>query len=128
MIVRSIADVEKTPFFVHFGNGTSHRLLTEADKMGFTVCLTTVSAGTSSELEYKNHLEACYCIAGRGEVVEMDGTRHVIEPGVIYALDQNDRHHMIAGPDADMVLISVFNPALAGTEVHNLKDGASSSY
>ncbi|MDQ0123976.1 hypothetical protein J2W17_002924 [Pseudomonas lini] len=31
MFVRSIRDVEKTDFFVEWGSGTSHRLLTEQD-------------------------------------------------------------------------------------------------
>ena len=68
MFVRSLNDVEATENYVHWGNGTSHRLLTEKDKMGFTVCHTIVRAGTQSELHYRNHLEACYCIDGEGEV------------------------------------------------------------
>lgn len=42
MFVRSLNDVEKTDYFVDWGNGTSHRMLTEADGMGFTVCHTVV--------------------------------------------------------------------------------------
>ncbi|TGT57809.1 L-ectoine synthase, partial [Mesorhizobium sp. M2E.F.Ca.ET.166.01.1.1] len=40
MFTRQLADVEKTDFFVDWGNGTSHRLLTSQDGMGFTVCHT----------------------------------------------------------------------------------------
>ena len=34
MFTRQLADVEKSDFFVNWGNGTSHRLLTQQDGMG----------------------------------------------------------------------------------------------
>ena len=43
MFIRELKDIENTDFFVHWGNGTSHRLLTEKDGMGFTVCHTKVN-------------------------------------------------------------------------------------
>lgn len=76
---------------VEWGGGTSDRLLVEKDGMGFAVCHTIVKQGTSSKLEYRNHLEACYCISGSGQVVEKDGTVHEITPGTIYVLDEHDR-------------------------------------
>ncbi|TFH98631.1 ectoine synthase, partial [Micrococcus lylae] len=51
---------------VEWGGGTSDRLLVEKDNMGFAVCHTIVKQGTASKLEYRNHLEACYCISGSG--------------------------------------------------------------
>jgi L-ectoine synthase len=128
MIVRSLKDVEQTSNFVSYGNGTSHRLLTGSDGMGFSVCHTVVKAGTKSHLQYDNHLEACYCIAGAGETEVADGTIHPIEVGTIYALDKHDRHFMRAHAGADMVLVSVFNPALTGTETHNLSGEGASGY
>jgi L-ectoine synthase len=128
MLVRQLSDIEKTNFFVDWGNGTSHRLLTTHDQMGFTVCHTVVRAGSESRLQYRRHLEACYCIAGFGEVEDMNGSVHRIQPGTIYALDDHDEHYLRAGPDEDLVLVSVFNPPLAGTERHNLADGAGSAY
>lgn len=128
MFTRSLADVEKTECFVEWGRGTSHRMLTAADGLGFTVCHTVVRAGTSSLLEYRNHLEACYCIAGSGNVEDMDGTVYPVTPGVIYVLDKHDRHWLRADPDVDLVLVSVFTPALTGTEVHDLDDPDGSAY
>lgn len=128
MIVRSLKDVEQTPHFVDFGNGTSHRLLTAADGMDFTICHTVVKGGTRSHLEYKNHLEACYCIAGSGEVETADGTRHTIEVGTVYALNEHDRHYMRAFEGEDMVLVSVFTPALTGIENHTLSEDGASGY
>jgi len=122
MFVRTLSDVEETDFFVDWGNGTSHRLLTEHDKMGFTICHTVVKAGTESRLQYRNHLEACYCIAGSGSVCSLDGTSHKITPGTIYVLDQHDDHFLCADLKTDMVLVSVFNPPLKGTERHVLNE------
>jgi L-ectoine synthase len=128
MLVRQLSDVEKTNFCVDWGNGTSHRLLTMHDRMGFTVCHTVVRAGSESRLQYRRHLEACYCIAGSGEVEDMAGRVHRIGPGTIYALDDHDEHYLRADAGGDLILVSVFNPPLAGTERHNLADSLGSAY
>ena len=114
---------------VEWGNGTSHRFLLEADRMGFTLCHTVVRAGTKSMLQYRRHLEACYCVAGRGSVVSRDdGTIHELRPGVLYALDEHDAHFLIAAPEGDLELISVFNPPLRGDERHRLDSDEFSQY
>jgi len=118
VIVRAKTDVP----CVEWGNGQSYRLLVQRDNMGFSVAHTVVRAGTKSPLRYLRHFEACYCIAGHGEVVTVDGTTHPVRPGVLYALDQHDPHFLIAAPDTDLELISVFNPPLHGDERHNLGD------
>ncbi|AUO23395.1 MULTISPECIES: ectoine synthase [Pseudomonas] len=128
MFVRHKSDIENTAHFVEWGAGTSHRLLTEKDGMGYTVCHTVVRAGTESLLQYRNHLEACYCIAGEGEVEDMDGNVYPIRPGDIYALDQHDCHYLRGGKEQDLVLVSVFNPPLKGDERHNLTDKSGSGY
>jgi L-ectoine synthase len=96
--------------------------------MGFTVCHTVVRAGSESVLEYRNHLEACYCIAGEGEIEDMDGNVLPIRPGDIYVLDKHDKHYLRGGESTDLILVSVFNPPLKGTEVHNVKDKGGSAY
>ncbi|KIC11209.1 ectoine synthase [Leisingera sp. ANG-M1] len=128
MIIRRKEDIESTDRHVHWGNGTSHRMLVAEDGMGFTVCHTIVHAGTSTRLQYNNHLEACYCIAGTGWVEEADGVRHAIETGTLYALDQHDDHILTAGPGADLVLVSVFNPPLTGQETHDPEQDGPSGY
>lgn len=124
MIVRSITDVVP----VEWGNGTSHRLLTKADGMDFTVAETLVRKGTSSALQYRRHLEACYCIGGSGEILTADGERFKITEGVLYALDRHDAHHLIASNYEDLRLISVFSPALHGDEKHTLSADGYSQY
>ncbi|GGQ86171.1 ectoine synthase [Couchioplanes azureus] len=124
MIIRSW---DKVPN-VDWGNGTSRRFLLAADGLGFTITDTTVTAGTKSRLEYRRHLEACYCIEGRGEVVDIDGNSHALEPGVLYALDAHDPHFLVASPEEDLRLVCVFSPALQGDERHNLDGDGFSQY
>jgi L-ectoine synthase len=124
MIVLSKSEVP----CVDWGNGLSYRFLLSKHGMGFTVAHTVVRAGTKSPLQYRRHLESCYCVRGVGEVVTTDGVVHRIEPGVLYALDQHDAHFLIAGPDQDLELISVFNPPLTGDERHNLDSDEFSEY
>jgi L-ectoine synthase len=116
MIVRHLDEVKT----VEWGNGLSRRFLLEADGLGYTVTDTIVWKGTKSRLEYKNHLESCYCIEGRGMVVEMDGTEHLITPGTIYSLNEHDCHDLLASADEDLRLVCVFTPPLAGDEAHRL--------
>jgi L-ectoine synthase len=124
MIVRGIEEAKT----VEWGNGLSRRFLTAADGMGYTLTDTIVNAGTKSRLEYRNHLEACYCVEGEGEVVDMAGNSYPITPGVMYALDDHDPHFLIAAPHCDLRLICMFTPALRGDEVHSLDEAHSSAY
>lgn len=125
MIVRGRGDVK----VVDWGNGTSYRYLLEPDRMGFSLCHTIVRAGTKSLLQYRRHLEACYCIAGRGWVVTAtDSVSHDLRPGVMYALDAHDAHFLVAAHEADLELVSVFNPPLRGDERHRLTADEFSEY
>ncbi|MDP2343974.1 MAG: ectoine synthase [Deltaproteobacteria bacterium] len=123
MIVRSVKDTEGTERDVFWGNGRSRRLLLQRDEMGFAMMETTVNAGSESHLQYRNHLEACLCISGRGEV-ECNGVKYPLEPGVMYALDKHDAHVLRA--IETMKLISVFCPAIVGGETHDLNRPGSS--
>ena len=76
MLIRKLDEVKT----VEWGNGLSRRFLLEADGMGYTVTDTIVKAGTKSLLEYKNHLEACYCIEGSGSV-DRDGRHRARDRG-----------------------------------------------
>ena len=118
MLIRKLDEVKT----VNWGNGLSRRFLLEDDGMGYTVTDTIVNKGTKSLIEYKNHLEACYCIEGRGSVIEMDGTEHVIEPGTMYALDKRDAHYLLASDDEDLRLVCMFTPALKGDEAHRFEE------
>lgn len=99
---------------------TSLRLLVRSDGMGFSMTETEVLPGAMLRLEYKHHVEACYCIGGAGTVIEVgSGARHDITAGVLYAPNAHDAHevHVPEGGEA-LRLICVFSPALEGDEVH----------
>lgn len=119
MIVRDKMDLQGTPRDASGPGWTSLRLLVASDGMGFSMTETHVLPGAVLELEYKHHIEACYCLSGRGIVTEKaTGTEHVIRPGVFYAPDLHDRHQVRVEGDVSLHLICVFSPALEGDEVH----------
>ncbi|WP_431037390.1 ectoine synthase [Streptomyces sp. P6-2-1] len=124
MIVRKLEEVTS----VDWGNGLSRRFLTLGDGIGYTVTDTTVRAGTKSRLEYRNHLETCYCIGGSGEVIDTEGTVHPITSGTLYSLDRHDAHWLVAHPEEDLRLVCVFTPALRGDERHDLDSSGYSHY
>jgi L-ectoine synthase len=128
MYVRSVKDVIGSDRDIDWGNGKSYRLLIASDEMGFTVCHTIVRAASESLLQYRAHLEACYCIAGEGEVEDSEGNVFAIRPGDLYVLDKNDRHYLRGGKTQDLVLLSIFNPPLVGHEKHDLNASGSSTY
>lgn len=104
------------------GNWESTRMLLKSDGMGYSFHITTIYKGADFHLHYKNHLESVYCISGKGEIEDLaTNTKHPIEPGTLYNLNNHDSHMLRAFEE--MELACVFNPPLNGTEVHN-KDGA----
>lgn len=126
MIIRKLSDLVGTERDVAWGNGQSRRFLVARDGMGYSLTDTVINAGSESLLEYKNHMEACYCVEGSGEVEDMDGNVYPIEVGTMYALDKHDKHYLRA--KTTMRLVCVFCPPLAGQEAHNLSGHGSSHY
>ncbi|MBT5415858.1 MAG: hypothetical protein HOH66_17915 [Rhodospirillaceae bacterium] len=100
------------------GTARALRMLTKADRVGFSFSDVHVAAGAKSDLWYKNHWEANLTIGGEGVVTDLatgkswpmrDGTMHIVGP--------KDRHTVEA--KTDLHVISVFCPALAGDELHD---------
>lgn len=118
MIVRRLEECEKTDRRVVTPGWESTRLLLKNDGMGYSVHVTTIYKGSELPMEYRNHLEAVYCVSGEGEIEEtQNGKIHQIRPGTIYALDKHDKHILRAR--TDLKLVCVFNPPLIGKEVHD---------
>ena len=116
--MRTLDNARRTQRRVVTDNWESVRLLLNSDRMGFSFHVTTIYPGTVNEMWYKHHLEAVFCLSGRGRLKELQtGSEHVIEPGVIYALDKHDRHVLTASEA--LTLVCVFNPPLNGREVHD---------
>lgn len=119
MIVRKLNDILGTEREVQAPNGnwTSRRLSLKDDEMGFSLHDTLIHAGTETYIWYKHHLEAVYCVAGSGEIEDLEtGQIHPIADGTLYLLNKHERHHLRA--TETMRMICVFNPPLTGHEVH----------
>ncbi len=122
MIVRDFHEAKTTDRRVAAQQWESVRLLLAGDGMGFSFHITTIAAGSTHSFHYKNHFESVYCIAGKGTIEDLaTGTVHQIRPGVMYALDQHDKHTIRC--DDELVLACCFNPPVTGTEVHR-EDGS----
>jgi L-ectoine synthase len=127
MKIVKIGDIKNTDRDVKCPHGgfSSYRVLLEKDNMGFSLHKTVIPKNGWQHWHYKNHLEACYCIKGVGQIKSLEdplGTVHEISPDTIYVLDKHDDHMFRALTD-EVVLISVFNPPVKGDEVHD-KDGS----
>jgi len=123
MIIRHLKDMIETEREVHAPNGnwTSRRLCLKDDNMGFSLHDTLIHAGTETYIWYKHHLEAVYCVAGKGEIEDLEtGKIHPISEGTLYLLNNHEKHYLRA--TETMRMICVFNPPLTGKEVHT-KEG-----
>ena len=122
MIVRDYDTAKRSDRSVSAEGWTSVRMLLAGDNMGFSFHITTIHKGAELEMHYKNHLESVYCVSGSGSIEDLEtGVTHRIEPGVMYALDKNDKHILRA--TEEMTMACVFNPPVVGDEVHGA-DGA----
>ena len=123
MIVRTVEDLKiQGSYREKPGVWSSARYLLRRDGMGFTLTQTTVAAGSSQTMQYKNHVEANLVIEGEGVLTDLaTGTAHRLRPGTMYAHDRHDPHRIDAG--TDMRIVCVFSPALVGPETHD-EDGS----
>lgn len=118
MIVRALNEIVGTDRDVQAETWSSRRLVLAKEKVGFSLHDTVLYAGTETSMWYANHIEAVYCIAGEGELVNDEtGETHRIEPGVMYLLDGHEHHRLRAFTDVRTVC--VFNPPCTGREVHD---------
>jgi len=96
---------------------SSVRMLLAEDGMRFSFHITFLEPGSEHTFEYKNHFESVYCMQGKGSITDIaTGETHEIKPGVMYALDQHDRHILRA--EEELVMACCFNPPVTGKEVH----------
>ncbi len=123
MIVRDFNKLKDTDKAVSDAQWTSVRMLLANDGMGFSFHITTLKAGSEHTFHYKHHFESVYCISGKGSITDLaSGETYEIKPGVMYALDQHDKHTVRAEGE-DLVMACCFNPPITGHEVHR-EDGS----
>jgi L-ectoine synthase len=122
MIVRQLRDIDGGDHDVQAETWRSRRLLLAGDGVGFSLHDTQLHAGTVTNMWYRNHIEAVYCIEGTGTLEDLgSGELHALAPGTLYVLDQHDRHRVTA--ETDLRMVCVFNPPCTGREVHD-EDGS----
>ena len=118
MIIRKLGDIRKSDLNVRSKGWDSARMLLKDDGMGFSFHITTMHAGKELKMHYQNHLEAVFVLKGTGTIEDLGtGEVHKLAPGVMYALNANDRH--IVRPETDILTACVFNPPVTGREVHD---------
>ena len=118
MIVRKLDNIRQSDRNVKSDGWESARLLLEGDKMGFSFHVTTLYAGSELHMHYQNHLEAVLVLKGTGTIEDLaTGEVHELAPGVMYALNDHDKH--IVRPKTDILTACVFNPPVTCKEVHD---------
>ena len=123
MIVRTLEELIRTTNHVVTDDWRSTRLVVKSDGLGYSVHHTVVPEGHSVHCHYKNHFETNYCIAGEGEVLNVEnGKTFAIRAGTVYALDKHDKH-VVRATKQDLHLVCVFNPPIQGEETHNADGG-----
>jgi L-ectoine synthase len=97
MIIKTVDDLKGTKGDIRTRNWSSLRFLHREDGMGFTLTDTVLNAGMDQVIWYRNHLEACFCLEGEGSIEDLStGTVHQLTPGTVYALNDHDRHRLVA--------------------------------
>lgn len=118
MIVRSLDEISGTARDVEGPTFVSRRFLLADDKVGFSLHDTVLYAGTVTNMWYRNHIEAVYCIEGHATLRDLDNDEtYDIRPGTLYTLNGNEKHTLTVHEDVRMVC--VFNPPLTGGELHD---------
>ncbi|MFC4256101.1 L-ectoine synthase [Altererythrobacter xixiisoli] len=118
MIVRKLQDIRKSDMNVKSDQWESARLLLKDDDMGFSFHVTTMYAGEEIRMHYQNHQEAVLILKGTGTLEDLgSGITHPLKAGVMYALNDHDRH--VVRPETDILCACVFNPPVTGREVHD---------
>jgi L-ectoine synthase len=119
MIVKHLSEILGTAAHARGEGWESRRILLAGDGLGYSLHDTLVKEGAELTLEYKNHVETNYCIAGEGEVEEVStGRIWPLSEGSVYVLDAHERH-VLRALKGDLRLVCLFTPALTGREVHD---------
>jgi L-ectoine synthase len=122
MIVRNLQSIQGTDRDVKAKTWESRRLILRDDGVGFSLHDTVLYAGTVTDMWYKNHIEAVYCIEGEATLTDKEtGTVYPITPGTMYLLNKHDRHRLEV--QKDLRVVCVFNPPCTGQETHD-EEGA----
>lgn len=121
MLIRTMNQLKAAGRVISIAHGkaTAVRLLTKADRLGFSVSEARTRQVGQLDIWYKHHWEANYVYAGNATLENRTTQeRWPLEPGVLYCVGPQDRHRIICEEPSDLRVISVFSPPLEGTETH----------
>ena len=124
MLVRTLEQLraDGRDVLISGGSGSAIRLVTQADRLGFSVADARARTDVDTDLWYKHHVEANYLADGEGEVVDRaSGKSWPLRPGTLYCVGPTDRHTLRIG--AGSRIIAIFSPALVGDETHDADGG-----
>ncbi len=115
MFISSVQEVIGTDRDVQGPGWKSRRVILAEDGMGYSVHETLVDAGTHLRLNYANHRETVYVVAGRGTVTDVAGERAVsLQPGSVYSGGVGEEHILVC--DTEMTFLVIFTPGLVADE------------
>jgi L-ectoine synthase len=118
VIVTHLSELDGTDRDVEFNTWRSRRFVLAKDRVGFSLHDTVIYASTETSMWYANHIEAVYCVGGKGTLTNDEtGEVHEIRDGTMYLLNGHEHHTVRARKDLRMVC--VFNPPVTGREVHD---------
>lgn len=113
-------DLNNTDQDVQSETWRSRRMVLGKAGVGFSLHDTVIYAGTTSTFHYQNHIEAVYCVQGKGTLTnEETGEVHELHDGTMYLLDGHEKHTVRA--EEELRMACVFNPPVAGRETHDEK-------
>ncbi|MFF2392313.1 ectoine synthase [Nocardia sp. NPDC058114] len=122
MLVKNLDEIIGTEADVNGEAWESRRLLLADDGLGYSFSDTVMKEGAHLTMHYKNHVETVYCISGEAQVTnEETGQTYRIKPGMMYVVNENERHTFTA--ITEFRDICIFTPPLTGNETHD-SDGS----
>lgn len=124
MFVRTQDEVRAMGNEKVLGNGKiiSLRMLTAADRLGFSLSDVRIKANTVLDLWYKYHWEANQVLHGCLQVTDLNlNDKHTLKAGDVYCVGPSDKHRL--STQTGVHLLSIFNPPLSGQETHD-QDGS----
>ena len=94
-------------------------LVTRDDGCGFSVSDVRIKNGLNPfDVHYKNHVESNLVVSGQIELQDRsNGQSWTLTSGMLYVVGPKDRHR--ASIEGDAHAISIFSPAITGTESHD---------
>ena len=126
MLIRTMNQLEADGRVISIAHGkaTAVRMLSKADRLGFSVSEARTQQVGSLDIWYKHHWEANYVYSGNATLENRTtGERWPLAPDVLYCVGPQDQHRIICEEPSDLRVISVFCPPLEGDETHDV-DGS----